>query len=187
MIFFSSYVVIRKYFIKQSKYNALLLIGFAAIIALRAISDLLYGTFNAPIENINHYIATSAMVLAPIILISATWSIILHKPAQITQFFTTMGISWVLLFFVIWFQVDYLGLIIQSFCILLIMLISILGLATKQKSALWVIIAMMFYALIIKSTALPIPMNPIDIEHYLMTLCILSLGKAVGSQYKYIF
>lgn len=187
VIIFSTIIIIRKYFIKQSKYNAILLITFSTLIVFRAVIDLLSHFIISELTSFYNYALSAAMILAPICLVSAIWSIVMHKPSTLLQASVTLLFGLIILSYVIVLKVNYFGIVIQSFCILITMLISILGLVSRQKSALWIIIAMMFYALLIKSESLPIPMDPIDIEHYLLTLTILCLGTAVNSQYKYIF
>ncbi|WP_131694639.1 hypothetical protein [Dyadobacter tibetensis] len=139
------------------------------------------------LANSYRFFNVSAMVLGPVCLVSVTWSLIRHKPASGLQFWTSVSLGILLLTSLYWYQVSYLGIIIQSFCILLVMLISILGLAARQKSALYLIIAMVLYALIAKAGKIPLPMVPKDMEHYLLTLTLVSIGKAFNTEFRYIF
>ncbi len=187
VLFFTTIIIIRKYFIKQAKYNGILLIIFASLIALRAVVDLMSTIFIDELQLAYGYILAASMIIAPICLVSAIWSIINHRPATLLQTVATIIFASIILAYVIYLKINYFGIIIQSFSILMVMITSIIGLVSRQKSALWIIVAMMFYALLIKSETLPIPMAPLDIEHYLLTLTILCIGKAVNSQFKYIF
>jgi hypothetical protein len=83
--------------------------------------------------------------------------------------------------------VEYVGLIIKAFCILVALLISCVGLANRQKSALWTLFSMMLLALSTKSGKLPLPMDPADINHYMMVLAVICVGRAARDQYKILF
>jgi len=119
--------------------------------------------------------------------VTASWCLIMRYESGKYLFYSTVGLGTLLFYCITWYQVEYVGLIIKAFCILVALLISCVGLANRQKSALWTLFSMMLLALSTKSGKLPLPMDPVDINHYMMVLSVICVGMAVRDQYKILF
>ncbi|WP_146202226.1 hypothetical protein [Dyadobacter jejuensis] len=171
----------------QPRYNCLLFGIFISCILGTAVADILIYLGVHRLEMTYEMFLLASTVVGPICLVSVTWSLIRHKPTNPLQFWVTLLLGIGMLVTLIEFGVQYLGVIVQSFCILVVMLTSLLGLANRQKSALWIIIAMILYALTAKAGKIPLPANPKDLEHYLLALTLLSMGKAFTNEFRYLF
>ncbi|MCE7043390.1 hypothetical protein [Dyadobacter sp. CY312] len=125
--------------------------------------------------------------LGAVAVVSATWCLIMRYKSGSFLFYSTLSIGLLLFYCIVWYRIAFMGLIIEPFCIIITLLICCLGLANKQKSALWIIFSMMSIALATKSREIPIPMDPIDINRYLMVLAVICSGYALRDQYKILF
>jgi hypothetical protein len=179
--------VFYKYYQSQPHFNRmlwgifLLSISFTALIELLLLSGL-------PIPDKATEIALSLeRTLGAVAVVSATWCLIMHHESGFFLFYSTVVIGLLLFYCIVWYRVEFMGLIIEPFCIIITLLICCLGLVNKQKSALWIIFSMMFVALATKSREIPIPMNPIDINRYLMVLAVICSGNALRDQRKILF
>nr|WP_295929904.1 hypothetical protein [uncultured Dyadobacter sp.] len=160
---------------------------FFVSISLVAFADLLR---YADVESAGvalEVLTAGEMTLGAMCLVTASWCLIMRYKSGLYLFVSTIGLGALLFYCITWFRVEYVGLIIKSFCILVTLLISCVGLANRQKSALWTLFSMMLLALSTKSGRLPIPMDPVDINHYMMVLSVLCVGRAVRDQYKILF
>jgi hypothetical protein len=160
---------------------------FFGSIALVALSEMLVYAGVERLDNVREILASGEMTVGAICLVSASWCLIMRYESGTFLFASTVALGLLLFYCITWFKVEYVGLIIKSFCILVTLLISCVGLASRQKSALWVVFSMMLLALSTKSGKLPIPMDPVDINHYMMVLSVLCAGRAVRDQYKVLF
>ncbi|WP_229248518.1 hypothetical protein [Dyadobacter sandarakinus] len=156
-------------------------------IALVALADLLVYAGLQSLESASEILMAGEMTLGSLCLVSASWCLIMRYKGGDFLFVSTVCVGLLLFYCIIWFRVEYVGLIIKSLCILIALLISCVGLASRQKSALWVVFSMMLLALSTKSGKLPIPMDPVDINHYMMVLSVICVGRAVRDQYKILF
>ena len=184
---FTSIFIFSRYFRKQPFTSRWLWGIFLFFIALGAIIDLLVYTGVESLEAIYEVVIAGEMTLGALCLVSASWCLIMPYKAGPYFFASTVGLGLLLMYCITWFGVGYVGLIIKSMAILVTLLISCVGLANRQKSALWVIFSMMLLALSTKSGKLPIPMDPVDINHYMMVLSVICVGRAARDQYKILF
>ncbi|WP_439558495.1 DUF6962 family protein [Dyadobacter sp.] len=157
--------------------------GIAAV----ALTDLLLFAGVEKMEPAREIATAGEMTLGAMCLVSASWCLLMRYKGGNFLLFSTLALGLLLFYCITWFRVEYVGLIIKSLCILVTLLISCVGLASRQKSALWVVISMMLLALATKSGKLPIPMDPVDINHYMMVLSVLCAGWAMRDQYKILF
>jgi len=160
---------------------------FFGSISLVAFADLL---FYAGVEGLgmaHEIFEAGEMTLGAMCLVTASWCLIMRYESGSFLFWCTIGLGALLFYCITWFRVEYVGLIIKAFCILVTLLISCVGLANRQKSALWTLFSMMLLALSTKSGKLPLPMDPVDINHYMMVLSVICVGRAVRDQYKILF
>ena len=183
----TSVVVFYKHYNAQPFENRVLWGIFFLSISLNAIVELLAYIGIKSAESIQELTLASERTLGAVCLVSASWCLIMRYQAQKFLLFSTIGLGFLLFYCVTWFKVEYMGLIIQPLCIIITLLISCLGLGYKQKSALWVIFAMMLLALSTKSQKIPIPMDPVDINRYMMVLAVICFGNAIRDQYKILF
>jgi hypothetical protein len=139
------------------------------------------------VQPVQEVLTAGEMTLGAMCLVTASWCLIMRYDSGNYLFFSTIGLGALLFYCITWFRVEYVGLIIKAFCILVTLLISCVGLANRQKSALWTLFSMMLLALSTKSGKLPIPMDPVDINHYMMVLSVICVGRAVRDQYKILF
>ncbi|CAG4991336.1 hypothetical protein DYBT9275_00729 [Dyadobacter sp. CECT 9275] len=184
---FTGIYIFFRHFGSQPANNRLLWGIFLFCLSLNALTDLVVHTGKENLQGLLKITQAAEMTLGAVCLVSASWSLIRQTQTETFQLVSTISIGLLLLYCITWFNVEYIGLIIQSFCIVVTMIVSCLGLGGRQKSALWVIFAMMFLALASKSARLNIPMNPVDIYHYMLTLAIVCVGKAVKNEYKLLF
>jgi hypothetical protein len=160
---------------------------FLFSISLVALTDLLVFAGVESLENMHEIVTAGEMTLGALCLVSGSWCLIMRYEGGKFLLASTIALGILLFYCITWFRVEYVGLIIKSLCILVALLISCVGLASRQKSALWVVFSMMLLALSTKSGKLPIPMDPVDINHYMMVLSVICVGRAVRDQYKILF
>ncbi|ACT94125.1 DUF6962 family protein [Dyadobacter fermentans] len=160
---------------------------FFGSIALAAFTDFLFYAGVEGLGLVKEVVMAGEMTLGAMCLVTASWCLIMRYDSGRFLFFSTVGLGALLLYCITWFRVEYVGLIIKAFCILVTLLISCVGLANRQKSALWTLFSMMLLALSTKSGKLPLPMDPVDINHYMMVLSVICVGRAVRDQYKILF
>jgi len=183
----TSIFIFYKYYNLQPFNNRILWGIFLLTISLEALVELLVLTGLEISEIIQDIILASERTLGAVCLVSASWCLIMRYKATKSLLISTIWLGLVLLYCLIWFKVQYLGLIIQPFCIIVTLLISLLGLGNKQKNAFWIILSMTLLALSTKSQKIPIPMDPIDINRYMMVLAVICFGNAIRDQYKILF
>ncbi|WAC12122.1 hypothetical protein [Dyadobacter pollutisoli] len=184
---FTSLFIFFRYFNEQPAITRWLWGIFLFSISLVALTDLLVYAGVQSLEKVRGVIVAGEMTLGAFCLVSASWCLIMRYQGGNFLFYSTLGLGLLLFYCITWFNVEYVGLIIKSLCILITLLISCVGLASRQKSALWVVFSMMLLALSTKSGRLPIPMDPVDINHYMMVLSVICVGRAVRDQYKVLF
>jgi hypothetical protein len=184
---FTSLFIFFKYFKRQTTVNKWLWGIFMFSIAIVSLTDLLLYAGVESLEGTHDFVISGEMTLGAMCLVSASWCLIMRYNGGSFLLLSTILLGLLLFYCITWFRVEYVGLIIKSFCILVTLLISCVGLASKQKSALWVIFSMMLLALSTKSGNLPIPMDPVDINRYMMALAVVCVGWAARDQYKILF
>jgi hypothetical protein len=184
---FTGLFIFFRYFNQQPAITRWLWGIFLFSISLVALTDLLVYAGVQSLEKVREIVVAGEMTLGAFCLVSGSWCLIMRYKGGNYLFFSTLGLGLLLFYCITWFGVEYVGLIIKSLCILITLLISCVGLASRQKSALWVVFSMMLLALSTKSGRLPIPMDPVDINHYMMVLSLICVGRAVRDQYKILF
>jgi hypothetical protein len=183
----TSLFIFLRYFKSQPAITKWLWGIFFFSIAFVALTDLLVFAGIESMEISREISIAAEMTLGAMCLVSGSWCLIMRYKGGNFLLFSTVLLGLLLLYCITWFRVEYIGMIIKSLCILVTLLISCVGLASRQKSALWVVFSMMLLALSTKSGKLPIPMDPVDINHYMMVLSVLCVGMAVRDQYKILF
>ncbi len=180
-------LIFLKYYKLQPDYSRLLWGFFFLSASLTALTEVISLT-SIPIPDKTTELALILeRTLGAVAVVSATWCIVMHvKPGHLF-FFATIAVGAALFYCTIFYEIPILSLIILPFCIIITLLICCLGLASKQKSALWIIFAMMFVALSVKSRDIPLPMSPVDINRCLMILALFCTGKALRNEYKILF
>lgn len=176
-----------KYYNLQPHFNRILWGIFLLSISLTALTELIIlSGLNIPDKTIEVAL-TLERTLGAVAVVSASYCLVMRYKSGSFLFYSTLSLGLLLFYCVVWYGVAFMGLIIEPLCIIITLLIGCLGLAGKQKSALWIIFSMMFIALATKSREIPIPMNPIDINRYLMVLAVVCTGNALRDQYKILF
>ncbi|WP_229253709.1 hypothetical protein [Dyadobacter sp. NIV53] len=176
-----------KYYNLQPLTNRLLWGFFLLPISVNALVELFVFAGLDISDNLQNIIRDSERTLGAVCLVSASWCVIMRYEAKNLMLFSTISLGLLLLFCITWYHVQFMGLIIQPFCIIVTLLISCLGLGNKQKSALWVIVSMTLLALSTKSHRIPLPMDPIDINRYMTVLAVICFGNAIRDEYKILF
>jgi hypothetical protein len=184
---FTGVFIFLKYFKTQAIRNRWLWGIFLCSISISALGDLLYFAGLESLKTIRTICDAGEMTLGAVCLVVASWCLIMKSEASKILLVSAIGFGSTLFYCVTWFKVEYVSLIVKSFCILVTLLICCLGLGNRQKSALWVIFSMMFLALATKAKVIPLPMDPVDINHYLIVLGIICIGKAMRDEYKVLF
>jgi len=179
--------VFYKYYNLLPFYNRVLWGIFSLSISLNALAELIAITFPAIPETMPELTLACERTLGAVAVVSASWCVVMRYEARNFLLFSTIGLGMLLFYCIVMYQVQFMGLIIQPFCIIVSLLIACIGLATKQKSSLWIIFSMMFLALASKAREIPIPMEPIDINRYMMLLSVICFGYAIRDQYKILF
>jgi len=176
-----------KYYKLHSFTNRVIWGIFLLTIILNAIVELLVFAGLKNIENLHNLTLAAERTLGSVCLVTASWCIIMRYNARRQLLVYTVALGLLLFYYIVWFNVQFLGLIIQPFCIIVALLISCLGLANKQKSAFWVILSLTLLALSSKSQQISIPMHPIDINRYMTVLAVICFGNALRDEYKILF
>lgn len=180
-------LVFLKYFKAQTLQSRLLWGIFLLSISMNAGVELLVFAGVEKLENIHTITQTVEMTLGAICLVVASFSLILRYATSNLMVIVTLTLGLILFLSITLYNVPFVGLIIQPFCIIVTLCIACLGLAYRHKSALWVVFSMTLLAVSAKSHAIPLPMHPLDLNHYIMVLAIICVGRAVQDQYKILF
>jgi hypothetical protein len=184
---FTGVFIFLKYFKTQAFRNRWLWGIFLFSISISALTDLLYFAGLESLETLRVICEAGEMTLGAVCLVVASWCLIMKTEASKIMLASAITFGGTLFYCVTWFKVEYISLIVKSFCILVTLLICCLGLGNRQKSALWVIFSMMFLALSTKAKVIPLPMDPVDINHYMIVLGIICIGRAARDEYKVLF
>jgi hypothetical protein len=179
--------VFYKYLHQQPYFNRLLWSIFLLSISLTAFTELLMLTGLRLPDSFPVIALSLERTLGSMSAVSATWCLIMHYKSGSFLFYSTVLLGLFLFYCIVWYHVEFMGLIIQPLCLIITLLICCLGLAGKQTSALWIILAMLFVALSTKSRHIPIPMSPLDINRYMMTLAVVCSGRALKDEFKILF
>ena len=179
--------VFLKYFKSQSLNSRLLWGVFLLSISVNAGVELFVFAGWKKLELLHSITQAAEMTLGAICLVVASYSLIMCYPISNLVLISTVLTGLTLFASILFYKVEYVALIIQPFCIIVTLLISCLGLGNRQKSALWVIVSMTLLALSAKSHRIPLPMDPIDINRYMMVLAIICFGNAIRDEYKILF
>lgn len=179
--------VFLKYFKSLGKESRILWGVFFMSISVNAIVEMLVFAGVVALQELQIITQAAAMTLGIICLVVASFSLILKYTPSIMVLTSTIAIGLTLLFGIVFYKVPYLGLIIQPFCIIVTLCIACLGLAYRRKSALWIVFSMTLLAVSAKAQAIPLPMHPLDLNHYIEVLTIICIGYAVRDQYKILF
>lgn len=180
-------LVFLKYFKAQTIQSRLLWGIFLFSISINAAVELLIFARVEKLESIQLITRAAEMTLGAICMVVASFSLILKYTPSILVMICTLALGLTLFLSILIYNVPFVGLIVQPFCIIVALCISCLGLAYRQKSALWVVLAMTLLALSAKSQSIPLPMHPLDLNHYIVVLSIICIGRAVQDQYKILF
>lgn len=186
LIFTTIYIFFR-YFRNLPLYNRILWGIFLLCISLNSLVHLATYAELEFFTSLQRITQSAEMTLGATCLVSASWSLIRRSATDSMQLSSTISIGLLLFYCITWFRVEYFGMIVQSLCIVITMVISCLGLSGRQKSALWIIFSMMFLALSSKSARLNLPLPPVDVYHYMIALAVICAGKAVKNEYELLF
>jgi hypothetical protein len=176
-----------KYYYRLPVTNRILCGIFILSISLHALIEMLALTNLKLPDNLPTLASVGERTIGAVCLVSATWCLVMRYRSENLLLFSTIGLGLLLFYCIIQFRIEFMGLIIQPFCIIVTLLISCLGLGNKQKNALWIIFSMMLLAIATKAPAIAIPMDPVDINRYLLVLALVCFGNAIRDQYKILF
>ncbi|MDQ6479591.1 hypothetical protein [Dyadobacter sp. LHD-138] len=179
--------VFLKYFKSQNLQSRLLWGIFLLSISLNAGVELLVFAGWEDLRFVHTVTTVAETTLGAVCLVVASYSLIMRYQVSNMVLGATILFGMALFLSILFYKVEYVGWIIQPFCIVVTLCTSCLGLAYRQKSALWVVFAMTLLALSAKSQKIPLPMHPLDLSHYIVVLSIICVGKAVRDQYKILF
>jgi hypothetical protein len=180
-------LVFLKYFKAQTLPSRLLWGIFLLSISINAVVEMLVIAGMQQLVTFNMITQAVETTLGAICLVVASFSLILKYTPSLMVMISTLALGLSLCLSMLLYHVPFIGLIIQPFCIVVTLCISCLGLAYRQKSALWVVFAMTLLAVSAKSQSIPLPMHPLDLNHYIVVLAIICVGRAVKDQYKMLF
>jgi len=180
-------LVFLKYFKAQTLQSRLLWGIFLLSISINAGVELLVFAGIEKLEIIHTATQTAEMTLGAVCLVVASSSLVRRYAISNLVLITTLAIGLSLLLSILLYNVPFVGIIIQPFCIIVTLCIACLGLAYRHKSALWVVFSMTLLAVSAKAHAIPLPMHPLDLNHYIVVLSIICVGRAVQDQYKILF
>lgn len=184
---FTAVYIFLRYFKSQFVNNQWLWGIFLFSISLSALTDLLFFAGIEGLGLVKKIVDAGEMTVGAVCLVVASWCLIMKTEATTLLLVSALVIGTSLFYAVVWYKVEYVSLIIMAFCIIVTLLICCLGLAYKQKSALWIIFSMMFFAFATKAGTIPLPMHPVDINHYMMVLAVICIGRAMKDKYKVLF
>ncbi|SEJ47473.1 hypothetical protein SAMN04487995_4873 [Dyadobacter koreensis] len=179
--------VFLKYFKSQSLNSRLLWGIFLLSISINAGVELIVFAGWEKLEFLHSVTQSAEMTLGAVCLVVASYSLIMRYPISNLVLVSTISIGLLLFASILFYKVEYVAMIIQPFCIIVTLCTSCLGLAYRYKSALWVVFAMTLLAVAAKAQNIPLPMHPLDLNHYIVVLSLICVGKAVKDQYKILF
>jgi hypothetical protein len=85
------------------------------------------------------------------------------------------------------FKINFLAPIFYAFCILVTLIICCVGLAAREKSALWLLFGTMLLAITTKLNVIFIYIDPRDLGNYVSVFALICIGKAIRYEYEKLF
>lgn len=85
------------------------------------------------------------------------------------------------------FKINFLATIFYAFCILVTLIICCIGLAAREKSALWLLFGTMLLAFTTKLHLIFIYIDPRDLGNYVSVFALICIGKAIRYEYEKLF
>jgi len=134
-----------------------------------------------------HYLLNLRAVCGGVGLIVGAWCLLTGTDFKPIVSLGIITVALVLFFAVINFQSGIMSIIMLPFCIIFVLVIACWGLLRRQRSALWLVFAMMFLALSLKKMSIPLNADYVEINHYLTSLSILFIGYALRSRSVILF
>lgn len=182
----TSFAVFLIFFQKQLIYNRLLWGVFFVLISITALLTAARSLGWESISPILDSFRRLENTLGPLCMLIGTWLLISQLQATRFTFWATVGTGVGLYFALVWYRMEPLIQIIQPLCIVIALLLACWGLLQRQRTALWVVVAMTILAL---SSKLRLELGPsaIDPYHLLVAIATFCLGKAVASEGKRLF
>lgn len=175
------------YFQKKPIYTRLLWGVFLITIALTALLTVVWYIGADTLSPIIYSLRRLENTLAPVCMMVATWGLISHTEVTRYMFWGTIGTGAGLYFGLVWYRMESLIQVVQPLCIVISMIIACFGLVKRQKSALWVIFAMMIMALSSKLRLVLQAEVAVDPYHVLVGISTICLGKAIQFEHKTLF
>lgn len=175
------------YFQKKPIYTRLLWGVFLITIALTALLTVVWYIGADTLSPIINSLRRLENTLAPVCMMVATWGLISHTEVTRYMFWGTIGTGAGLYFGLVWYRMESLIQVVQPLCIVISMIIACFGLVKRQKSALWVIFAMMIMALSSKLRLVLQAEVAVDPYHVLVGISTICLGKAIQFEHKTLF
>jgi hypothetical protein len=112
-------------------------------------------------------------------VVTAIWGVVMRQALSLSSVIITIVIGLILFVGLLYPSYQVFGLVVQSFTMLLVMLIAVMGLLRKYQKAIWIVIGVMIIGLATKVATNHLPFNPTDVYHYALAAMILCFGKAV--------
>ncbi|GAB2801822.1 hypothetical protein GCM10027275_55000 [Rhabdobacter roseus] len=175
------------YFQKQPIYNRLLWGIFMMSISLTALAGVFLFAGWDELAYVRESLQRLELTLGAVCMVVASWALINRRDTGRLAFWGTIGVGAGIFLGLAWYGLGVMVQIIQPLCLVITLLIACLGLARRQKSALWVVFSMTLLALAAKSKSIPLPIHPIDVNHYLIALSTFCAGKAAQFEYSILF
>lgn len=182
----TSFAVFLIFFQKQLIYNRLLWGVFFVLISITA---LLTAARSLGWESIGPLLSSFRRLedtLGPLCMLIGIWLLISQLQATRFTFWATVATGVGLYFALVWYRMEPLIQIIQPLCIVIALIMACWGLMQRQRTALWIVVAMTILAL---SNKLRLELGPaaIDPYHLLVAVTTFCLGKAVATEGKRLF
>ncbi len=158
-----------------------LLIGIFGITALSGLFYFLGAGWGRPVLDFFRGIEITAGYLFLVVL---CWGLVSLTDLQPWLFIGTIGLGGALFYFTWAPDWRLLHPVIQSFCLIVAMLIAVFGMARRQRSGFWMVLALMCLAFSLKTQLFEGFMHPVDATHYLKALGLYCTGRALLTQHE---
>ena len=168
-----------RFFARLAFNNRLLWGVFLVTTALSAAAGVfLFSGFDS-IRNTHHSLVTLAGSVGLSCVVVAIWGLVMRQTITRPALVITIVIGLILFVFLLYPAFQVFSSVVQSFAMLLAMLIAVFGLLRKYHKAIWIVVGIMIIGLATKVTTNHLPLNPTDVYHYALAGMVLCFGKAV--------
>ncbi|MFN4146521.1 MAG: hypothetical protein ACK4GN_11910, partial [Runella sp.] len=112
-------------------------------------------------------------------VVVAIWGLVMRQSFSRNTVLATIFIGLFLFVALLYPAYQVFAPVVQSFAMLVVMLIAVFGLLAKYQKAIWIVVGVMIIGLATKVPTHHLPINSTDAYHYALAGMVLCFGKAV--------